>query len=40
MATRTVATVKHTACVTISHEALEGGLTKLDVNPNGAGMAE
>ncbi len=40
MATRRVVIVKHTACVTMSHEALEGGSIKLDVNPGGAGMAE
>ena len=40
MATRRVATGKHTACVTISHEALDGGLMKLEVNLGGAGIAE
>ncbi|KAL9064403.1 MAG: hypothetical protein Q9161_008915, partial [Pseudevernia consocians] len=35
IATSRVASVKHTTWVTTSHEALEGGLRKLDVYPGG-----
>ena len=40
MATIRVAIVKHTVCVTMSHDVLEGGSTKLDVKPGGGSMAE
>lgn len=40
IATRRVATDKHTACVTTSHFPLEGELTKLDDSPEGGGMAD
>lgn len=38
--TRRFVTVKHTACVTMSHRPLDGRLTKLDGSPEGGGMAD
>ena len=40
IATTRVAIVKQSVCVTISQKALEGGSTKLEVKPDGAGITD